>query len=83
MWTYTVNNIHVRDKITSMGKIKRMDQVKLILKLFLQTGSFKATARKLKISKNTVKHYVRQAQEFDHDLNKTLSLEQDSFFAIL
>jgi len=65
-----------------MGKIKRMDQVKLILKLFLRTGSFKATARKLKISKNTVKHYVKQAQDFDHDLGKVLSLEPDSFFAV-
>ncbi|WP_235299787.1 IS21 family transposase [Portibacter marinus] len=65
-----------------MGKIKRMDQVKLILKVFLKNGSFKATARKLKISKNTVKHYVRQAQKFDHDLKKIISLEQESFFVI-
>lgn len=40
-----------------MGKLKRMDQVKEILKTYLVTKSLKATARQLRISKNTVKEY--------------------------
>ncbi len=43
-----------------MGKIKRMDQVRLIIETYIATKSFKAAARRLHISKNTIKTYIRR-----------------------
>ena len=42
-----------------MGKLKRMDQVRLIIETYLQTQSIKATARRLKVARNTVKSYPK------------------------
>ncbi len=57
-----------------MGKIKRMDQVKTIIKAYLRTGSIKATARQLQISKNTVREYIRRAERHPKDLPELLLL---------
>ena len=69
----------VNQKPEYMGKIKRMDQVKSILRSYLQTGSIKATARQLCISKNTVKTYVRRGQGFENSLEDLLSLSDSEF----
>lgn len=45
-----------------MGKKKRMDQIKTILDTFKACGSIKRTAKRLNISKNTVRRYIRQSQ---------------------
>jgi len=65
-----------------MGKLKRMDQVKAIIKTYVATQSLKATARQLRISKNTVKEYVRRGQLAQSDLSKLLELPDEEFLSI-
>lgn len=65
-----------------MGKIKRMDQIRQILKTYLATHSYKATARRLQISKNTVKVYVRLGQAHLEDLSKLLLLPDSDLLPI-
>ena len=65
-----------------MGKIKRMDQVKAIIKTYVATQSLKATARQLQISKNTVKDYVRRGESAQSDLSKLLTLSDEEFLAV-
>lgn len=62
-----------------MAIIKRMDQIKIILKTFHQTGKIKATASRLQMSKNTVRHYVRLAQADGRAFPTILSLEAAAF----
>jgi len=66
-----------------MGKLKRMDQVKEIIKTYLATNSLKATARQLRISKNTVKEYVRRGQLVNSDLSSLLNLSEEKLLSIL
>ena len=61
-----------------MGKIKCMDQVKLIIETYLSTRSIKATSRRLRISKNTIKHYVRLGQLHNKAINKLRSLQNQN-----
>jgi len=65
-----------------MGKLKRMDQVKLIIKTYVATQSFKATARQLRISKNTVKEYIRRGQLVQSDLSQLLTLSDEEFLSV-
>lgn len=51
-----------------MGKAKRMDQIKIILETYAACRSIKGTARRLQISKNTVRQYVRQHLNSSSDL---------------
>jgi transposase len=57
-----------------MGKIKRMDQIRQILETYLATRSLKATARRLQVSRNTIKTYVRLGQAHSEDLSRLLLL---------
>lgn len=59
-----------------------MDQIKTIIEHYLSSGSIKQTARQLKISKNTVRGYLRQGQKHEEDLSKLLKLEGDQFRSI-
>ena len=59
-----------------MGKVKRMDQVKIILQTYAKSGSIKGTARRLQVSKNTVRHYVRLASDAAIDLHQIQELEE-------
>lgn len=43
-------------------KAKRMDEIRLILQTYQRCGFYKPTARRLQVSKNTVKGYVRRAR---------------------
>ena len=65
-----------------MGKFKRMDQVRTIIKTYLSTNSIRATAARLQVSKNTVKQYVRAGQAFHEDLSKLLLLEDAALMAV-
>ena len=65
-----------------MGKLKRMDQVKLIIKTYVATQSFKAKARQLQILKNTVKEYIRRGQLVQSDLSQLLVLSDEEFLSI-
>ncbi len=57
-----------------MGKLKRMDQVKYILVTYLDTKSIKGTARRLQISKNTVRDYVRRVRTHFKDPHRGLGV---------
>ena len=65
-----------------MGKIKRMDQVKNIIKTYVDTKSIKKTASRLKVSKNTVRLYLRRARLYDADLSMVLSLGEEDIYKI-
>ncbi|MEZ5044134.1 MAG: hypothetical protein R2828_29845 [Saprospiraceae bacterium] len=60
-----------------------MDQVKSIIKNYLSTRSIKATARQLKISKNTVREYLRRSQAYTEDIGQLLLLDDDQLKVIL
>jgi transposase len=61
-----------------MAKQKRMDQIKTLLRNYLSSGSIKATSRQLKISKNTVREYLRRAESVTTDLTSLLALDDES-----
>jgi response regulator of citrate/malate metabolism len=62
-----------------MGKLKRMDQIKNILPTYQSTKSIKATASALRVSKNTVRHYLRLASLYHADLVVVLGYAETSF----
>ena len=66
-----------------MATQKRMDQIRAILSNYLISGKLKVTARQLKISKNTVKEYVRRAEGYSSDLSKALALDDDALGQII
>lgn len=66
-----------------MGKIKRMDQIKNILRTYQSTGSIKATARAMQVSKNTVRHYLRRAASHHADLAVVLALSDEALRRVL
>ncbi len=66
-----------------MGKIKRMDQIKTILRTYQTTASIKATARAMQVSKNTVRHYLRRARAHDADLEVVLALPDEVLRRVL
>ena len=43
-------------------KAKRMDEIRLLLQTYQRCGFYTSTTRRLQISKNTVKGYIRSAQ---------------------
>jgi transposase len=59
-----------------MAKRKRMDQIKAVIRNYLSSGSIKATARQLKMSKNTVREYVRRAEASVVGLPGILDLDE-------
>jgi transposase len=65
-----------------MGKLKRMDQVKLIIESYQSTDSIKGTARRLQISKNTVKEYLRRARAYNQDLSQVLLLSESEMMNV-
>ncbi|MDH3699567.1 MAG: IS21 family transposase [Flavobacteriaceae bacterium] len=65
-----------------MSKVKRMDQIKLILETYLLTRSVKATCRRLNVSKNTVRTYIRRGERSSKDLSKVLQLSDEDLTKI-
>ena len=57
-------------------------KLRLILKIYHDSGSYKKTARQLKMSKNTIKNYVRQAQDSGYELETLIALQEDAFEAV-
>ena len=66
-----------------MAKQKRMDQIKTLLRNYLASGSIKATARQLKVSKNTVREYIRRAEAYSADLSVLLELDEEALSRII
>ena len=59
-----------------------MDQVKFILEAYQDTGSIKGAARRLNVSKNTVREYVRRVLRHYEDISQALVLPEDELLAI-
>ena len=59
-----------------------MDQLKVILQTYLETQSIRATARRLQMSKNTVKDYIRRGQNYNRDLSTLLQLPEQELLNV-
>lgn len=66
-----------------MGSVKRMDQIKHILKTYQSTLSVKATSRILGVSKNTVKMYLRLARQKPDGLQAVIDMPDDQVRTIV
>ena len=66
-----------------MGKPKRMDQIINILKTYKETDSIKGTARQFKVSKNTLRGYLKLAKAYDEDLDAVLKLPVEQLRQVL
>lgn len=60
-----------------------MDQIRTILHNYLISGKAKVTARQLKVSKNTVKEYIRRARVYSSDLSRVLELDDEAFCRVM
>ena len=68
---------------TLMGELKRMDQIRNILEVYLDTKSIKGTARRLGISKNTVREYLRRVQNRELSISEVLELPEQAFLDVV
>lgn len=66
-----------------MGKFKRMDQIRTILKTYHETESIKGTARRMQVSRNTVREYVRRAHQYSKDLLQVLKRTDSELWQIV
>ena len=58
------------------SKTKRMDEIRLILKTYQACGFYKRTAKRLQVSKNTVKTYVHRAEAVYGTIAQALAVEE-------
>ncbi len=66
-----------------MGKHKRMDQIIKILQTYQLTRSIKGTARQCRLSKNSVRGYLRLARAHHADLAVVLALPTEQLRGVL
>lgn len=66
-----------------MCKIKRMDQIRKILKCYGATKNIKATARMLNVSKNTVRTYIRRLNDRGKTLDDLAEISDKDFYQII
>ena len=66
-----------------MSKTKRMDEIRLILETYQSCGFYKSTAKRLGVSKNTVKEYIRRAEMIYGDISKALSVSEQELHQAL
>ena len=66
-----------------MAKIKRMDQLKTIIKTYQKCGSFRESGRILKTSKNTIKKYIRTLSDQKIELSEALLLSDEALSKII
>ena len=65
-----------------MGKFKDMNHVKLILSTYLTTKSLRKTAKRLAMSKNTVKKYINLGRTHTLNLSDLLLLPDAEFIKV-
>ena len=65
-----------------MGKMQRMDQVRMIISIYLSCGSIKGTAKRMQGSKNNVRFYLPQAEKQGTSLKELMKLPPSSFEAV-
>lgn len=68
---------------TLMGELKRMDQIRNIFKVYLDTKSIKGTARRLGMSKNTVREYLRRVENKRLSVSEVLNLPEQAFLNVV
>lgn len=66
-----------------MGKLKRMDQVRMILQTYKETGPIKGTARRLQVSKNTVREYIRRWKDCKEDFSQVFALTDTELWQVI
>lgn len=64
-------------------KTKRMDEIRLILQTYQSCGFYKRTAKRLRVSKNTVKEYVRRAQAIYGSVEQALLVSNEELYQAL
>lgn len=64
-----------------MAYTKRMDQIKTILYTYLQCKTIKGTARRLGVSKNTVRQYLEFAQTIGPNIEAVLQRSEEELAA--
>jgi transposase len=62
---------------------KRMDQIRTIIRDYLHTRSYKKTSRRLNVSRNTVKSYIKKCNQSKFDYESILSLSDTEFKSII
>ena len=60
-----------------------MDQIRNILEAFIDTGLYKGTARRLQVSKNTVREYVRRVKDKCENISEALILPDEVYHIII
>jgi len=60
------------------SKTKRMDEIRQILETYHACGYYKRTARRLQVSKNTVKGYVQRAEAIYGTVAQALAVEDEA-----
>ena len=66
-----------------MGQFKRMDQIRYILETYRETRSIKGTARRLQVSRNTIRDYLRRAWEHCEEISQVLGLSESEFLEVM
>ena len=64
-------------------KTKRMDEIRLILQTYQSCGFYKRTAKRLQVSKNTVKEYVRRANAIYGGVAQALLVSDEELYQAL
>lgn len=64
-------------------KTKRMDEIRLILQTYQSCGFYKRTAKRLRVSKNTVKEYVRRAKAIYGGVEQALLVSNEELYKAL
>ena len=66
-----------------MAQLKRMDQIRLIISTYLEVKTFKGTARRLRISRNTIKDYVSKLKADYPELEDALLASDEVLVKLL
>ncbi len=62
---------------------KRMEEVKQIIRTYLETEKYKVVARQLGISKNTVRKYDRLAEQVEISKEELLTLDDEQLRTLI
>jgi len=66
-----------------MAQLKRMDQIRLIISTYLEVRSYRATARRLGMSRNTIRDYLVKLKACYADLKDALSQPDEVLIALV
>ena len=75
--------IAFESKKSMANKVKRMEQIKRFIRLYLVRGSYKSVSRQTGMSRNTIKLYLRQCESSSYSLREILELPESELRKIL